>query len=171
MTSLAFAKKVTVMVTEFVPFAGSLGFVFVSCAAPQNIPKTTKKNSSASLVRTYARGCNLARRLRVVMAETNPPMKTNFLIIATLAGLVATASAASNQTDTEILVLPAYVVTAPRYLPAELKVNTGLKEFCLRAIAPSALAPDLNLLRAHAAKPVTLAHATKVSAAKPQAKS
>lgn len=105
------------------------------------------------------------------MAEPIPSMKKNFLIIATLAGLALTASAASNQTDTEVLVLPSYVVTAPRYLPAEQKVNTGLKEFCLRAIAPSALAPDLNLLKVQAAKPVTLAHATEVPATKPQAKS
>lgn len=98
-------------------------------------------------------------------------MKKNFLIIATLAGLASIASAASNRTDNEVLVLPTYVVTAPRYQPAEQKVNTGLKDLCLRTIAPSALAPDLNLLRADAAKPVTLAHATKVPAAKPQAKS
>jgi hypothetical protein len=98
-------------------------------------------------------------------------MKKNLLLISTLAGLVSTASAASNQADSEVLVLPVYVVTAPRFEPAEQKVNTGLKEFYLRAIAPRALAPDLSLLQAHAAKPVTLAHATKVSAAKPQAKS
>jgi hypothetical protein len=98
-------------------------------------------------------------------------MKKNFLIIATLAGLVSTASAASNQTDSEVLVLPAYVVTAPRYEPAELKVNAGLKEFSRQVIALGALVPDLNLLRAHAVKPVGLAQVAKAPTAKPQVKS
>ena len=105
------------------------------------------------------------------MAEPIHTMKKNFLIIATLAGLASIASAASNQIDTEILVLPAYVVTAPRYQPAELKVNAGLKEFSRVAVATRALAPDLNLLKAHAAKPVGLAHTAKAPATKTQAKS
>ncbi len=56
-------------------------------------------------------------------------MKKNFLLIATFAGLVLTASAAaSNQADSETFVLPTYVVTAPRYQPAEIMVNARLKE-------------------------------------------
>lgn len=97
-------------------------------------------------------------------------MKKNFLIF-TLAGLALSASAAANRTDSEVLVLPTYVVTAPRYLPAEQKVNTWLKEFSAQAIAAGALTPALNLLRAPAAKPVSLAQVEKAAATKPQAKS
>ncbi len=168
MTSLrlTFTTSVTVIAAGSVPFAGSLGFVFVSQTATPPALKTAKKISSASFVSTYAHGCNLARRLRVVMSEPIPTMKKNFLIIAILAGLVSIASAASNQTNNEVLVLPAYVVTAPRYAPAEQKVKAELKE-----LSRQALAPDLNLLKPHAAKPVTLAHGGKDIVAKPQAKS
>jgi hypothetical protein len=83
-------------------------------------------------------------------------MKKNFLLIATLAGLVSTASAASSPTDSATVVLPTYVVTAPRVQPAEQRINDRLQEFQASARAHAIVppAPNLPVLRAvHAAKP------------------
>lgn len=91
-----------------------------------------------------------------------------FLVIATLAGLASTASAASNQPATDVVILPTYVVTAPRYVPAEQKINTQLKEFSRQAFMPKAVTPDLSLLRAHAMKPALV---TRVAVTKPLGKS
>jgi hypothetical protein len=88
-------------------------------------------------------------------------MKKNFLIIAILAGLVVSASAAyPDQTHPEIYVLPAYVVTAPRYQPAELAVIARLKELqqgtaARQTALPAPYLPDLK--PAQAAAPMRVA--------------
>lgn len=75
-------------------------------------------------------------------------MNKNFLLIATLAGLASTASAASDQTAPDVFVLPAYVVTTPRELPAEQKINASLAELRSAAKPQVAIKPELNLLKA-----------------------
>ena len=74
-------------------------------------------------------------------------MNKNFLLIATLAGLASTACAASSQTAAEVYVLPSYVVTASRELPAERKITASLAELRKAAKVPVAIAPELNLLK------------------------
>lgn len=77
-------------------------------------------------------------------------MKKNFLLIATFAGLAFTASAAaSDQATNDTFVLPTYVVTAPRYQPAEVMVNARLKEMQSNAqdrlaTLPAPLLPSLK---------------------------
>ncbi|MDQ5979935.1 MAG: hypothetical protein QG602_2910 [Verrucomicrobiota bacterium] len=97
-------------------------------------------------------------------------MKKNFLIIATLAGLSTIASAASTATDSAILVLPTYVVTAPRFGPAEQKVNSQLKDFIRQSEVRQALKPDLNLISSRAESAIRVTHAA-APAAKAHAKS
>jgi hypothetical protein len=63
-----------VMVTgTSVPLPGTSDFDFVPSAKIQKQRETTQKNSSASSLRTYTHGCNLAHRVRVVRAEQYPP--------------------------------------------------------------------------------------------------
>ncbi len=86
-------------------------------------------------------------------------MKTNSLLfIASLAVLTSSVSAASNQTESESVVLPTYVVTAPRYLPVEQQINASLKEFTRQAGAPVILTPELTGLKAEAARHNPLAN-------------
>ncbi|MFZ5497374.1 MAG: hypothetical protein ACOZE5_18815 [Verrucomicrobiota bacterium] len=72
-------------------------------------------------------------------------MKQNFLLIAALAGLVSTASAALPETDANVLVLPTCVVTAPRHSPAEQQINTRLREFRQAALPRVAILPAPGL--------------------------
>lgn len=83
------------------------------------------------------------------MPDPESPMKNNFLIIATLAGLASIASAASNENEASPYVLPTYVVTAPKQVGAEQRIAERLKEFRdearLNAIAvPSPAMPKVR---------------------------
>jgi hypothetical protein len=73
-------------------------------------------------------------------------MKTNaLLLLARLAMLTSAASAASNQIDATVLVLPTYVVTAPRDQSPEQQIKASLDEFRQQAHTAIAIVPDLNL--------------------------
>ncbi len=98
-------------------------------------------------------------------------MKKNFLLIATLAGLSTIASAASTSTDSDVFVLPTYVVTAPRFAPAEQKIQTSLSELRQQPLLAKALTPDFSELRQHVAPATRIAHAPASIAAKSTAKS
>lgn len=74
-------------------------------------------------------------------------MKTNTLIfLASLAVLAVNARAAQSQP--EPVVLPAYVVETPRYLPAEQRINASLSELRQQAHAPVAVGAEYTALRA-----------------------
>jgi hypothetical protein len=78
-------------------------------------------------------------------------MKTNsFLFFASFAVFAASASAASNQSDSEIFVLPKYVVTAPRHQPVEQQINASLNELREQAQKPASVCPDFAALRTKA---------------------
>jgi hypothetical protein len=99
-------------------------------------------------------------------------MKNNaLLLLASLAVLTSSVSAASNQSPTETVVLPTYVVTAPRYLPAEQQINASLKEFTSQALTPLIITPDLGSLKAQTAQHQQLAEAARVTHAAHLAKS
>lgn len=92
--------------------------------------------------------------------------KNTLLLIASLAVLTSGASAVSNQTESPLVVLPTYVVTAPRYLPVEQQINASLEELSQQARPPVAIAPELPLLKAPARQHNTLAaavHATQAA--------
>ena len=75
-------------------------------------------------------------------------MKTNTLVLlASLAVLATCASAAQNQPETNVVVLPTYTVSAPRYLPAENKVNSSLDEMRQQARTPGCMAIELPVLQ------------------------
>jgi hypothetical protein len=93
------------------------------------------------------------------------------LLIASLAVLTSSVSAASNQSQTETVVLPTYVVTAPRYLPAEQQINASLKEFTKQALTPMIITPDTNSLKAQSAQHQQLAEASRATHAARIAKS
>lgn len=99
-------------------------------------------------------------------------MKTKtFLALASLAVFASSAHAAANQTDSSLLVLPTYVVTAPRLQPAELKVRASLQELRAQAALPPVISPELPVLKARTAQAENLAKALRNSAATLVAKS
>ncbi len=98
-------------------------------------------------------------------------MKKNFLIIATLAGLSTFASAASTSADTDVYVLPTYVVTAPRYESAEQQIRTSLNDLRHQPLLAKAITPDFSDLRKHVAPVARVAHAPAATAVKSSAKS
>jgi hypothetical protein len=99
-------------------------------------------------------------------------MKNHTLILlASLAVLASSVSAASNQTEPDMVVLPTYVVTAPRYLPAEQQINASLMEFTKQALTPLTIAPDMSALKAQSASHQQLAEAARTTKAAHVAKS
>jgi hypothetical protein len=76
-------------------------------------------------------------------------MKTNtLLVLASLAVLATSASAASSPTVSDVVVLPTLVVKAPRYLPLEERINASLNELRQRARVPVTLAAEPTALEA-----------------------
>lgn len=99
-------------------------------------------------------------------------MKTHaLLLIASLAVLASNASAASNQTESELVVLPTYVVTAPRHQAAEQRINASLKELSEQASAPLVIVPDMSALKAQTFQHKQLAEASRLAPAVHIAKS
>jgi hypothetical protein len=99
-------------------------------------------------------------------------MKNNaLLLLSSLAVLASCVSAASIQPPSETVVLPTYVVTAPRTLPVEQQINDSLKEFARQALAPLAVAPDMSSLKAQTASHQQLAEASRATKAAHLAKS
>jgi hypothetical protein len=89
-------------------------------------------------------------------------MKTNTLLfLASLAVLATNASAASNQPDNDVVVLPAYEVSVPRYLPAEKKVNASLAELRQQAREPVLVTTEISPLRKLAMQPEVLDRAAR----------
>lgn len=90
---------------------------------------------------TYVARCNLAHRLRVVMATTEPTMKKiTFILSLVSLSLTVAASAAvqnDNQNDGNVYTLPAYRVASPRLTAAEKAIESSLAE--LRAQARHSL--------------------------------
>lgn len=74
--------------------------------------------------------------------------KTTLLFLASLAVLATGASAASSQNESDVFVLPTYVVAIPRNTPVEDQINASLKAFVQQAAAPMVIAPELTLRKA-----------------------
>lgn len=99
-------------------------------------------------------------------------MKANtLLLLASLAVLASSASAAANCSDSNIHVLPTYVVTAPRHEPVELKVQASLQELRAQAAVPARITPELPMQQARTAQAEKLVEALRASGAKIIAKS
>jgi hypothetical protein len=82
--------------------------------------------------------------------------KTTLFLLVSLVALT-TVSASANQPDDSVVVLPTYVVTAPRHQPAEQRIRRQLDELRREATTPAAIVPELNLLQARTAPAVKLA--------------
>jgi uncharacterized membrane protein len=78
-------------------------------------------------------------------------MKKNLLLLASLAVLASSASAAQSQP--ELVVLPTYVVQAPRYQPAEQQVKANLDALRSQAGTPVIICLELPALKAVVAHP------------------
>ncbi len=64
-------------------------------------------------------------------------MKTNTLLfIASLAVLATSASAAVSQTESDVVILPTYVVTAPRHQVIAQRIEASLNELKQQAHLP-----------------------------------
>jgi len=90
-------------------------------------------------------------------------MKTNaLLLLASLAVIASSASAATvNQADSDVIVLPTYSVSAPRYLPVEQQINASLNELRQQAQAPAVIASELPMLKGQFARQGAPAKAAK----------
>jgi len=84
---------------------------------------------------------------------------TSLLFLASVAALATSASAAQVHSSSDVLVLPAYVVEAPRYQPAEQRINASLAELRQQAHGPIAVSVQLPLLQAQQVRHDRLAQA------------
>lgn len=71
-------------------------------------------------------------------------MKKSALLITLLAGLATGASAASVPAEAPVLVLPTYVISAPRELPIERQIADQRDAFVRQALAPRAIVRELT---------------------------
>ena len=85
--------------------------------------------------------------------------KNSLLLIAFLAVLATSASAAQNQPQSDVLVLPTYVVAVPRYLPVERQINASLNELRQQARTPAVITTELPALKAQIARGSGVSHA------------
>jgi hypothetical protein len=82
------------------------------------------------------------------------------LLLAGLVALTATANADQSPADPNVVVLPTYVVLAPRQLPAEQQINSSLNELRQQAKAPVYITTELPLFKGYFAQH---ANATKAA--------
>lgn len=129
-------------------------------------PPLARKNSFRAAIGTYAATCNLAPRLRVVLATTDTKMKTiTFLLSLVGASLTVTAASAAVQNDNEnVIDLPAYRVTAPRYTAAEKAIASSLAEFSAKARPAFAVRTELPSLNVVAKQQSAPQHERSVAA-------
>ena len=95
-------------------------------------------------------------------------MKTNAsLFLAAFGLLLATgASATPNRFENEMIALPTYIVSAPRYLPFEKQMNANLREVCKQARTPMAVSLELPLSKTQAPAPKLALNVTAAKAAR-----
>jgi len=81
-------------------------------------------------------------------------MKTNSLLLLASFVVVATgALAAQSQTENDMVVLPTYTVSAPRYTPVEKQINASLDEMRLLANTPVTVPAECLALKAAVDQP------------------
>lgn len=78
-------------------------------------------------------------------------LKTS-LLLAGLVALTATANADQSPADSNVVVLPTYVVQASRQTPAEQQIKASLNELRQLAKAPVFITPELPLLKGYFAQ-------------------
>jgi len=89
-------------------------------------------------------------------------MKTNTLLfLASFVVLATSARAAQSQSDNRVVILPTYEVNAPRYLPAEKKVNASLDALRQQAHEPAVVAAEITVLKDLAMQPGELERAAR----------
>lgn len=96
--------------------------------------------------------------------------KKSFLFLAAVTALFANAASAEINTDSELLVLPKYVITAPRQTDAEKKVAANLQALREQANV-DALASELPYIKSTAPAQATLAKVSPAQRASRTAKS
>lgn len=89
-------------------------------------------------------------------------MKTKYLL-AFISLFAITTVARANNPSTHVLVLPAYVVTAPRTLPIEQSVNTSLEAFRQQNLNRLQTILASSQVFANSLRPLQLATATPAS--------
>jgi outer membrane cobalamin receptor len=76
-------------------------------------------------------------------------MKTkSFLLLATIAALLTNVGTAQSNDTSDVLVLPKFVVTAPRHTDAEKQVNANLADLRAQADINAMLSRDLPYIKA-----------------------
>jgi hypothetical protein len=89
-------------------------------------------------------------------------MKNNsLLLLASLAVLASNASAAQSRIESEMLVLPAYVVEAPRHQPVEQHINDSLNALRQQVRTPLAIVPEFSALKAQVKQDSGFAHTVR----------
>ena len=111
----------------------------------------TQQNShSPGNAGTYGTPCNLAQRLRVVVAETDTKMKKiTFILSLVSLSLTVAASAAvqnNNQNEDGVYTLPAYKVSTPRLSAAEKAIEANLAELRAQARVAQPIRTELPSL-------------------------
>ncbi len=83
------------------------------------------------------------------------------LLLAGLVALTATANADQSPADANVVVLPTYVVVAPRQLPAEQQIRANLDELRQQAKDPVFIMTELPLVKGYFNQQANVAKASR----------
>ncbi len=130
------------------PICGNHAFHLRAAARQGNEPINSEEKSFP-LVRAHLRATlQLGTTLACSDDSKTFIMKPKaLLLIASLVTLASLARAAQSQNESDLVVLPAYVVTAPRLLPVEQRINESLDELRVQAHKPLVNLTDLGLAK------------------------
>lgn len=99
-------------------------------------------------------------------------MKINTLILfASLAVLTSSVSAASNQTEPDLVVLPTFAVKSSRYHPAEQRIKASLNELSRQASAETIISAEMPGLKAQVVRNISVVQAGQAASPHVLAKS
>ena len=148
-TSLPLPQEDRVMPYPHRPIRGNRGFHL------RAIAKMTAKGSNSQEIFILRADNHLGLSLQLgiwlacMKGNQSSLMKNNpLLILASLAALASSASAAQSQSESELIVLPIYVVSAPRYSAAEQQINASLSELRRQAHLVPVIITELPMRKA-----------------------
>lgn len=159
-TSLPLPQEVMVMPYPHRPIRGNRGFHL------RTITKMTARgwNPQENFILRIDNHLGLSLQLGIWLAcmkgnQSSPMKNTSLLFLASLAVLASSASAAQSQSASELIVLPTYIVSAPRYSAAEQQINASLSELRRQAHVVPVIITELPMRKALFAQQSSLATA------------
>jgi len=128
-----------VIMTSFRPIRGKARFHLRATAAVKITAQIAENNFFRLIHGDLGNPLQLGTSPACIGDNPVNNMKTNLLSVIASFVVLTTIAHATDQTQPEAVVLPTYVISAPRQLPVEAQINISLEKFRAQAQAKIAL--------------------------------